>query len=98
MYVRAHLVIKISPDLLKALERALKPDNEAPPKNFSIRTYIDNEGLHLILMSEGRANPTAILETLSVIDEVLQLAKSLVEAVVKAGIVNSYKPSIAKEE
>ncbi len=98
MPVSAHLTIKVPHDISVALRKALKPDNEAPPKGFEIKEFIDEEGFHLSVFFYGEVTPSSILTTLSVIDEVTQLARSLTNSILKATTVNSYKPSIAKEE
>jgi len=98
MPLSAHLKIKLPSTLSVALEKALKPDNAVPPKGFEIMTYTDNCGFHLLLKSYGRAGPKAILTSLSVIDEVTELTRSLIDVISKAEITNSYKPSFPKEE
>jgi len=98
MPLRAHLTIKLPYDISVALKKALKPDNEVPPKGFEIKEFIDYEGFHLIVSFNGKVTPVEILTTLSVIDEVTQLARSLANSILKATTANSYKPSIAKEE
>lgn len=60
----------------EAVHKAIKPDDECPPKGFEIRSQVTGDSL----MYEVRfkyGNPSTLLTLLSVLDEVSRIAEMI---------------------
>lgn len=76
MVVYAALRIPMPKHEAEAIHKAMKPDDECPPKGFEIRSQVTGDSL----MYEVRfkyGNPSMLLTLLSVLDEVSRIAEMI---------------------
>ena len=73
MKIKSTVLFRMNKELAIALNRALKPDNEQPPKGFSIRSLITDKGLLLMIDFSGMLEEKELLTFLSIVDEISRL-------------------------